>query len=248
MSDYKTHPVENVNTVRCGLFFLPLLAAFHLFAQPRNGMYQIQGGAYTECCGLLGNPFEYDLPYQGQAFIDLIIDRTRNAARMRILHSDKQTVFQPLPRFEFDDGLIFPDRIEFQAVFATPWGSGRYEYVIRELSAKGIILNGALHHPVCCDIPTEYSHTIVTASFMHATTLSIRAPGYPWTFEGSTPREVEVCWDTIANRRYQLQYLSPTNTWIDLGSPTAGTGSRRCLKQDVLAAPASRIYRVVTIQ
>jgi hypothetical protein len=242
--------------VRHGLFFLPLVTALHLTAttvsaQPRSGLYQIQAGQYSECCGIAGG-FEYELPDARQAFIDLSIDRSRNSAHMRILQGDKQTVFRPgwsrsLPRFDFDNGMILPDRIEFESLLNPfPDEGTRYKYVLYYANDT-LSLNGDLHHPICCDIPMDYNHTNVAAIFLHAATLSIRVLEYPWTFEGSSPREIEVCWDTMTNRNYQLQFLSPTNTWINFGAPLAGTGARRCIKHDVLLAPG-RIYRVFTMQ
>jgi hypothetical protein len=227
-----------------GLFFLPLCAALQLTtttlsAQPRSGIYRIDAGHYSECCGFGGNSFEYDLPYERQAFIDLAIDR--NSARLRILQGDMQ-VFRPmwsqmLPRFEFDNGMIFPDRIEFESLFGPFPGPGtRYKYVLHYAN-DNLILNGDLRHPICCDIPTDYNHTNVTAKLiLNSPRLTVRVS------------QVEVCWDTVANAKYQLQYQSPTNTWINIGSPITGTGSPACVKDDLLPGQPRRMYRVVTTQ
>jgi hypothetical protein len=231
---------------RHGLFFLPLFAAFQLtatllWAQPRSGIYQIQSGHYSECCGFAGNSFEYELADDRQAFIELAIDHTRNTARMRILQADKQTVFRPfwsstVPRFEFDNGMILSDRIEFQSLFDPRPSASRYKYVLR-YSNDALTLNGDLHHPICCDIPTDYNHTNVNATLiLNASRVTVRVS------------QVEVCWDTVANATYQLQYRSPSDTWINIGSPITGTGSRQCVKDDILPGDPRRIYRVVTTQ
>jgi hypothetical protein len=233
--------------VQRGFFFGSLFAALHLtattlLAQPRGGIYQIQAGHYSECCGFAGNSFEYELPYERQVFIDLAIDRTRNSARMRILQADMQTVFRPawsqtLPRFEFENGMIFPDRIEFESLFDPfPEYRTRYKYVLH-YNNDALTLNGELHHPICCDIPGDYNHANVTGNLiLNAPRLTVRVS------------QVEVCWDTVANAKYQLQYQSPTNTWIDIGSPITGTGSKACVKDDLLPGQPRRIYRVVTTQ
>ncbi len=58
---------------------------------------------------------------------------------------------------------------------------------------------------------------------------------------------VRICWDSLANRNYQVQYRSEvtTNHWVNLGEPVPGTGRRDCVT-DAVTEPA-RYYRVVTV-
>lgn len=58
---------------------------------------------------------------------------------------------------------------------------------------------------------------------------------------------VRLCWYSLANKTYQLQYRSDltSNTWIDLGSPIVGTGATNCLTEPVI--DPRRFYRVVTL-
>lgn len=57
---------------------------------------------------------------------------------------------------------------------------------------------------------------------------------------------VDVCWDSLSNRVYQVQYRSDltTNQWTNLGSPIPGDGETKCISAPVLKEPA-RFYRVV---
>jgi hypothetical protein len=60
--------------------------------------------------------------------------------------------------------------------------------------------------------------------------------------------QVELCWDTTANKVYQLQFHSSlaTNEWLPLGSPVIGSGLRYCTNDAVLPNQPQRFYRVVT--
>jgi hypothetical protein len=57
---------------------------------------------------------------------------------------------------------------------------------------------------------------------------------------------VDVCWDSLTNRQYQVQYRSDltTNQWRDLGSLLPGSGSTNCITDTVRGEPR-RFYRVV---
>ena len=61
--------------------------------------------------------------------------------------------------------------------------------------------------------------------------------------------EVELCWPTMDNVVYQLQYRSSVtaNNWTNLGSQVTGTGSRMCFKDPVPAGQGQRFYRVITV-
>jgi hypothetical protein len=58
--------------------------------------------------------------------------------------------------------------------------------------------------------------------------------------------QVRLCWDSLANVEYQLQYSSAetTNLWTDLGSPVSGTGSLLWLTADVVPGRSQRLYRL----
>jgi hypothetical protein len=58
--------------------------------------------------------------------------------------------------------------------------------------------------------------------------------------------QVEVCWNSVSNLLYQVQYLSDltTNQWANLGPPVAGTG-HDCVTDAVSAE--KRFYRVILL-
>lgn len=59
--------------------------------------------------------------------------------------------------------------------------------------------------------------------------------------------QVELCWDTITNVFYQLQYREAlaTNTWLPFGGPMLGTGVRYCTNDSILPGQPQRFYRLV---
>lgn len=61
--------------------------------------------------------------------------------------------------------------------------------------------------------------------------------------------EVEVCWETVTNKTYQVQYRSEltTNAWATLGSPRPGTGNSDCVRDTAPLGEPQRSYRIVTI-
>lgn len=60
--------------------------------------------------------------------------------------------------------------------------------------------------------------------------------------------QVELCWDTIANQTYQLEYAtSLTNpVWLPLGNPILGDGLRFCTNDVVVEGASQRYYRLRT--
>ena len=60
--------------------------------------------------------------------------------------------------------------------------------------------------------------------------------------------EIAVCWESLPNRVYQVQFSSdwPAGFWADLGSPVPGNGSSACVVDSAGAQP-QRFYRVVRL-
>ena len=57
---------------------------------------------------------------------------------------------------------------------------------------------------------------------------------------------IQVCWTSLSNRVYQLEYssaLNPTNTWLPLGPPITSTGTNICVTDSMLDE-LRRFYRV----
>jgi hypothetical protein len=206
---------------------------------PRSGLYEISAGEYEECCGIAGG-FHYDLPYDRQLFVELNVDRAHNSATMKFLQSDARTVFRPgwsqqSFTFAFQNGMVLSDRIEFENMFGPEFGATSYHYTV-QASGDTLTINGTAHQLICCDIPSDFIHTNVLASFM-STSVAIRVS------------QVEVCWQSIAGRTHQVQYTAAlgTNSWTNLGDPVAGDGSRKCVKDDIAPQQPRRIYRVLTM-
>jgi len=61
--------------------------------------------------------------------------------------------------------------------------------------------------------------------------------------------EVELCWPTISNMVYQVQYVSSLSgdTWKDLGAPITATGATLCVTDAVPAGRPQRFYRVLSV-
>ena len=61
--------------------------------------------------------------------------------------------------------------------------------------------------------------------------------------------EVELCWETVVGKVYQVQYQSAltTNVWSAWGVPTAGTGTNNCIRDVVPIGEPQRFYRVIRV-
>jgi len=58
--------------------------------------------------------------------------------------------------------------------------------------------------------------------------------------------QVEVCWNSISNLTYQVQYRSDLtpNVWTSLGDCVRSTGSTSCIFDPVVVGQPQRFYRV----
>jgi len=163
----------------------------HAQSGPTTNFFQIISGRYIACCGIAG-PFIHDLPYASQAFVVLAIDPAQLSARMTILREDMQTVFRTL-----DNGHVQAGHIEFGAPGLPPGPGGliSFHYVVSN-TAAGLRFNGAIVEPIMgADVPNKFTHTNVVAIPLSPVP-AIRVS------------EVEVCWPSVLNQGYQLQYRS----------------------------------------
>ena len=95
---------------------------------------------------------------------------------------------------------------------------------------------------------------VFNGSSSSATTGAVRASHVTqFTFEPPPlvtlrASQVEVCWNSISNLTYQVQYRSDltANVWASLGDCIRGTGLTTCLSDPVAAGQPQRFYRVVT--
>ncbi len=62
-----------------------------------------------------------------------------------------------------------------------------------------------------------------------------------------TVSEVQLCWTTLANRKYQVQYRTDPagGQWISVGDAVAATGPKTCITELVTATP--RFYRILAL-
>ena len=107
---------------------------------------------------------------------------------------------------------------------------------MNDLSANGALAGGGNLGPVdLIYVPVGYP--AIKASIELAVGLS----------ENGLPRiEKKICWSTIFNQTYQVQYstnLGSTN-WFDLGNAVIGDGGTNCVF-DTTEDPGNRFYRVV---
>jgi hypothetical protein len=61
--------------------------------------------------------------------------------------------------------------------------------------------------------------------------------------------EIEVSWESVDQKSYQIQYRSDlaTNGWLDFGSPVLGNGTTNTVKAIVPVGEHQRFYRVMTV-
>jgi choice-of-anchor C domain-containing protein len=61
--------------------------------------------------------------------------------------------------------------------------------------------------------------------------------------------QVEVCWPSLTNFTYQIQYRSTltTNRWVNLVPPMAGNGSNSCVLDIIAPEMPRRFYQVIRL-
>jgi hypothetical protein len=201
-------------------------------AQPATNLYQIISGDYVECCGIAG-PFHYALPDENQSLVLLVVEPTQLRAQMTILGEDADPVYHT-----FTDGQVHADYIEFGLPGPfPPFPAVEQLHYIVSNSSTGLRFSGIrVVPPLGADVPNQFTHTNVVASFLSGTLRpAIRVS------------EVEVCWESVTNRNYQVQYRSllTTNIWINIGPSVVGNGTTNCLADKVPLGEPQRFYRVL---
>ena len=219
-------------TLRLLLCCCALLAILHpAQAQPVTNVYEILSGQYVACCGF-GGELGYSLPDDSQSHIWLTTDVARQSAELVILgYLDAEPVFQIIR-----NGRLHPGYIEFGSPISPGPGLAREHYIVSN-SNSGLRLDGLRVTPMIgADIPNRFSHSNVVARLLPATpiTTSIRVS------------EVEICWERISNRTYQVQFRnSVTNQWSILQELVFGNGGIKCITDRVGADQPRRFYRVL---
>jgi hypothetical protein len=148
---------------------------------PTSALYQIVAGSYSECCGIGGNDFGYDLPNENQKFVRFTLDPQRQFATMTFLAEDARTAFSIVPcppagaiNFSFSYGLIFPNFTIFHVDPGPPPYQMYWNYAVsnspNRLRIDGMV--GTAQSP-CTDVPTRFSHSNVVAALVPPPRLSI---------------------------------------------------------------------------
>src|SRR6266487_3036081 len=160
-------------------FVLPYRGAWAQ-SGPVSGLYEITSGRYSECCGIAGNDFGYDLPDQRQKFARFTFEAKSPSASLTFLAEDARTVFSTVPcppsaiQFNFDYGLVFPDRVILHVDPGGPPYATTWNYTVSNsptrLRIDGQV--GALQAP-CLDVPTRFSHSNVVAVLLPGPRLQI---------------------------------------------------------------------------
>jgi hypothetical protein len=210
---------------------------------PQSGLYQIVSGRQIACCGIAGPVFA-PLPSVSEAFIELTVDLTNNRAQIKFLGQDMRTVLR-IPaepcRGEFvyllSNGEVFQDFIQFKDPLPPPMPyQPSYSFVVSN-SVNTLVINGTVNAPCpgSADMFVTFEHTNVVAVAMPVATVRASA--------------VEVCWNSVSNRSYQVQYRSTLtpDTWVDLAPPIVGNGSTNCTTDQVPMGQSQRYYRVLAL-
>jgi hypothetical protein len=206
-------------------------------AQPVMNVYEIVAGEYIACCGIAGE-IRSQVPNDGQSHVQLVTDATQQSAQMVILSFfDGEPIFLVV-----ENGRLYPGYIEFgmRIPAGGPGPSVPQQHYIVSNSASGIRFSGITVYPIFgADVFNRFAHSNVVANLLPATPVkaSIRVAS------------VEICWPSISNRTYQVQYRASigSNTWENLQAPVPGSGSTQCVVDHVAADQPRRFYRVIPV-
>ena len=161
--------VSDYGDPSCGANLIPPDSAitFYVPQRPRSGLYEINAGTFTACCGFAGD-LGYLLPAEEQSFLRLEIDAQNNTATMTFLGYDAQTIFSVVPcpfgaaiPFSFSHGLVLSNRVIFHV---DPGPRSYWNYTV-VYSDDTLRIDGSLRipQPSCTDVPDRFGHTNVFA-------------------------------------------------------------------------------------
>ena len=199
---------------------------------PRSGIYQVQSGMYRAVGGIWG-VLTLQLPGSNQSFI-LLNAADTGPAELKFLDSKQQRVFLRLT-----NGVVSGNVIRFQyqtAHLLVPTLPAQVDYTITNAAGHLWISGSITSSPTCCDIPYEWEHHNVRATFLPG--LSIRVAS-----------EVELRWSSASNQDYQVQWLSDLtqSEWTDVCGPIHGNGSTNSVVDTLAPTPSQRFYRILPL-
>jgi len=202
-----------------GPVFILAFVLSHRCAWPASGLYEITGGRYSECCGIAGNDFGFDLPDERQKFARFTLDPQGHVATLTFLAEDARTVFSTVPcppsggiQFSFDHGLIFPDRTIFHVDPGPPPYQLSWNYTVSN-SPNRLRIDGQLGtvRAPCLDVPTRFNHSNVVAVLIPGPRLQfLQGPNK----EGGTRLMVQgrAGWTDVAEASTDLVVWTPVGT------------------------------------
>jgi hypothetical protein len=137
----------------------------------KSGIYHIDSGLYSECCGFAGGPFTYELPDERLGAVELILYPGGQTARLTFLSPDLSTIFTSYPwtdrtlSFSFDNGIVHSNYIKFGEGPPAPRpGLADWNYTVRDAGGN-LSINGVATTPAFgADVPNDFTHTNVVAS------------------------------------------------------------------------------------
>jgi hypothetical protein len=207
----------------------------------RSGLYRIESGTFSACCGIGGNDLGYDLPNDAQTFIHLEINPQGTSASMSFLGADARTVFSVVPcppspviPFSFDHGLVFSNRIVFH-VDPAIW---YWNYTVSN-SADTLRIDGevGVMQRSCVDTPDRYRHSNVVATLVASAprieTVERQGNLLRFNFTGEPPYI------------YYVEHTEalPAQSWVTLTNFVAKIGTIQALVTDPMTNRA-RFYRI----
>ena len=112
--------------------------------------------------------------------------------------------------------------------------------------SQSITIDTVEGNPTAREIVNTTSSTAVTASFVLPFVQVVQFTFEPLPLVTIRVSQVEVCWNSISNLTYQVQYRSDltTNVWTSLGDCVRSTNATSCLFDSVVIGQPQRFYRV----
>ena len=118
-----------------------------------------------------------------------------------------------------------------------------------QLSGNGqsITLDTVEGNPTAREIANTTSSNAVTADFVAPFVQVTQFTFAPPPLVTIRASQVEVCWNSIPNLTYQVQYRSDltTNLWTSLGGCIRSTNSTSCISDPIVVGQPQRFYRVI---
>ncbi len=118
-----------------------------------------------------------------------------------------------------------------------------------QLSGNGqsITLDTVEGNPTAREIVNTTSSTAVTAAFVVPFVQVTQFTFEPLPLVTIRVSQVEVCWNSISNLTYQVQYRSDltTNLWTSLGGCIRSTNSTSCISDPIVVGQPQRFYSVL---